>query len=80
MTWPREVKQFFFNKVTREVHESREDRHMNDLSILFVCTGIAVKPKCGRIIMFPTAFMYVHAGRRPISNYKYVVANFLTTM
>jgi hypothetical protein len=44
---------------------------------VFYNHGMAVQPKCGRVLFFPTSFTYVHAGRRPVSNYKYVVANFI---
>ena len=43
---------------------------------VFLNQGLAVKPKCGRVLVFPTAFTYIHAGRRPHKGRKYVVANF----
>lgn len=57
--------------------------YLNDVEsggeTVFLNQGIAVKPKCGRVLMFPTSFTHVHAGRRPISNPKYLVTNFITT-
>ena len=44
---------------------------------VFLNQGMAVTPRCGRVLFFPTTFNYIHAGRRPVSNYKYVVANFI---
>jgi hypothetical protein len=44
---------------------------------VFLNQGRAVKPKCGRVLFFPTAFTHVHSGRRPVSGKKYVVTNFL---
>ena len=43
----------------------------------FLNQGISVAPRCGRIVLFPTAFTHVHAGRPPVSGRKYAVANFL---
>ena len=45
---------------------------------VFINQNIAVQPVVGRIVMFPTSYTFVHAGRAPISNSKYVVINFLT--
>ena len=41
---------------------------------VFLNQGVAVPPKCGRVLFFPAAFPYVHAGRRVNSGVKYVVA------
>jgi hypothetical protein len=46
---------------------------------VFLNHNLAVKPKCGRALMFPAAFSYVHAGKRPVSGTKYVVANFVSS-
>ena len=45
---------------------------------VFLQQGKRVKPACGRAVIFPTSFNYVHAGRRPVSNTKYNVINFVT--
>ena len=44
----------------------------------FLNQGVVVAPVAGRLVMFPTSFSFVHAGRRPLSNAKYVVIDFLT--
>lgn len=44
---------------------------------VFLNQGIAVPPKCGRVLMFPSAFPYVHAGRRVKKGVKYVVAGMI---
>lgn len=43
----------------------------------FLNQGIQIQPVTGRIAIFPTSFSFVHAGRHPISNSKYVIINFL---
>jgi prolyl 4-hydroxylase len=57
--------------------------YLNDVTeggeTIFLNQGISVTPVAGRIVMFPTSYSFVHAGRRPISGSKYVVINFLTT-
>lgn len=40
--------------------------------------GLSVKPKCGRLLLFPCAFTHLHAGARPVSGPKYDVVNFIT--
>jgi hypothetical protein len=45
---------------------------------VFLNHGKKVKPKCGRIVFFPTDYTIIHAGRRPVSNTKYNIINFLT--
>lgn len=56
--------------------------YLNDVEeggeTVFYSQGVSIKPRCGRVLLFPTAFSYVHAGRPPISGYKYVAANFIT--
>jgi len=44
----------------------------------FLQQGRVVKPKCGRVLMFPTAFTHVHAGLPPRKGIKYNAVNFLT--
>jgi hypothetical protein len=39
---------------------------------------MAVHPRKGSLLIFPTSPTHVHAGAPPISNDKYIVANFLT--
>lgn len=56
--------------------------YLNDVEIggetVFLSQGLTIKPVAGRIVLFPTSFSFIHAGRRPISNSKYVIINFLT--
>ena len=37
----------------------------------------AVKPKCGRIVLFPPTWQYRHAGLPPVSSRKYIVGTYL---
>ena len=46
---------------------------------VFLQQGLTISPVCGRLAIFPTAFSFVHAGKRVVSEDKYVVINFLTT-
>jgi hypothetical protein len=39
--------------------------------------NISVKPKAGRILMFPPMWMYPHAGMAPKSNSKYIIGSYL---
>lgn len=56
--------------------------YLNDVEVggetVFYNQGVAIKPKCGRVVIFPTAFTHVHSGRRPVSNPKYVLADMIT--
>jgi hypothetical protein len=56
--------------------------YLNDVEeggeTVFYNQGISIKPKCGRVTIFPTSFTHVHAGRRPVSNPKYVLADMIT--
>jgi len=56
--------------------------YLNDVAeggeTAFLNQGILVSPVAGRIAIFPTSFSFVHAGRKPVSNSKYVIINFLT--
>ena len=45
---------------------------------VFLQQGTKVTPKCGRVLMFPTAFTHVHAGLPPRRGVKYNAVNFLT--
>jgi prolyl 4-hydroxylase len=42
----------------------------------FASLGVAVKPRKGRLLMFPPFFLYPHAGRPPVSNTKYIVGSY----
>lgn len=70
-------------------HEARGDPvrviaflfYLNDVleggETAFINQAVSVAPRCGRVVLFPTAFTHVHAGRPPIAGRKYVVANFV---
>lgn len=36
-----------------------------------------VKPKCGRMVVFPPMWMYPHKGRKPVSDDKYILSTYL---
>lgn len=42
----------------------------------FPSMGMRVKPKQGRIVIFPPFWMYVHAGLKPVSGPKYIVGSY----
>lgn len=39
-------------------------------------TNLSVKPKQGRMVMFPPMWMYPHKGCKPISNPKYIISTY----
>ena len=43
----------------------------------FLYTGNKVKPRKGGLLIFPSAFPFVHRGEVPISNDKYIIATWL---
>lgn len=51
--------------------------YLNDVSeggeTHFEHFNISVKPKAGRLILFPANFSYLHGAKKPISNDKYAV-------
>lgn len=42
----------------------------------FVSLDLAIRPRKGRLLMFPPTFMFPHAGRAPVSNTKYIVGSY----
>jgi prolyl 4-hydroxylase len=54
--------------------------YLNDVAeggeTAFVDLGIEVKPKTGRLLMFPPYWMFQHAGRAPASNDKYILSTY----
>lgn len=38
--------------------------------------SIVVKPKAGRLVMFPPTWMYPHKGKMPISGNKYIISTY----
>ena len=45
---------------------------------LFLNQGIKVAPTCGRVVIFPSSFQYIHAGRRVRKGRKYAVSLMIT--
>jgi len=43
----------------------------------FLHQSIRVKPKKGRIVIFPAAFPYVHRGNQPLSGEKYLLTSWI---
>ena len=44
---------------------------------VFPNLDLAIKPKCGRILLFPATWQYRHAGLPPVSGKKYIVGSYL---
>jgi hypothetical protein len=45
---------------------------------LFLNQGVAVAPRCGRVLIFPSAFPYIHAGRPVVAGKKYALTLMVT--
>jgi len=45
---------------------------------VFLNQGLAVKPACGRVLIFPAALTHVHAGRRVRKGTKYAISAMIT--
>ena len=43
----------------------------------FLYPGISVKPKKGSLVIFPSAYPFVHRGVKPVSNDKYIIATWI---
>lgn len=41
-------------------------------------SGIKIKPKKGRLLIFPSTFPYVHKGHMPLSDDKYILTTWLS--
>lgn len=54
--------------------------YLNDVAeggeTAFVDLGLEVKPKAGRLLVFPPYWMFQHAGRAPVSNDKYILSTY----
>ncbi len=54
--------------------------YLNDVAeggeTAFVDLGLEVKPKAGRLLLFPPYWMFQHAGRAPVSNDKYILSTY----
>ncbi len=42
----------------------------------FPALGISVKPKTGRLVMFPPYWMFQHQGKAPLSGDKYILSSY----
>lgn len=55
--------------------------YLNDVAeggeTVFPDLGVSIKPKAGRLLMFPPNWMFQHAGRPPVSNDKYILSTYL---
>lgn len=55
--------------------------YLNDVAdggeTAFVDLDLAVKPKAGRLLVFPPYWMFQHEGRPPISGDKYILSTYL---
>jgi len=55
--------------------------YLNDVEVggetSFLYTGTKVKPRKGSLLIFPSAFPFVHRGETPISHDKYIIATWL---
>lgn len=55
--------------------------YLNDVAeggeTVFPDLGVSIKPKAGRLLMFPPHWMFQHAGLPPISNDKYILSTYL---
>ena len=45
----------------------------------FLHQGIKIKPKKGRLVVWPVGFTHTHRGNKPISGDKYIVSSHMTT-
>lgn len=54
--------------------------YLNDVGeggeTVFVDLDLAIKPRSGRLLMFPPYWMYRHAGAPPVSNSKYILSTY----
>lgn len=55
--------------------------YLNDVAVggetIFADLDVDVRPKEGRLIVFPSSYMFQHEGMPPISNKKYVLVSWL---
>lgn len=55
--------------------------YLNDVAeggeTVFPDLGVSIKPKAGRLLMFPPNWCFQHAGRAPVSNDKYILSTYL---
>ena len=67
--WGMEPRNFVFSVYLNDVEEGGETE--------FLHFSKRVKPKAGRIVIWPAGFPYVHRGNPPISGEKYLLTSWL---
>lgn len=60
---------FYLNDVEEGGETEFSDRVIDEINL-------TVKPKQGRMVMFPPMWMYPHRGCKPISNPKYIISTY----
>ena len=65
-----EARAFVFSIYLNDVDEGGETE--------FLHFSKRVKPKTGRIVIWPAAFPYLHRGNPPLSNKKYILTSWMT--
>jgi prolyl 4-hydroxylase len=55
--------------------------YLNDVEdggeTVFPTLDISIKPKAGRLLIFPPLWMFPHSGMMPVSNSKYIIGSYL---
>jgi hypothetical protein len=67
--WEQEARAFVFSVYLNDVEEGGETE--------FLHFSKRVKPKTGRIVIWPAAFPYVHRGNPPLSGEKYILTSWM---
>ena len=67
--YQNECRAFVFSVYLNDVEEGGETE--------FLHFSKRVKPKTGRIVIWPAAFPYVHRGNPPLSNEKYILTSWM---
>ena len=60
---------FYYLNAVEEGGETVFEDKVNDKCL-------SVKPKPGRVVVFPSMWMYPHKGMKPISNQKYIISTY----
>ncbi len=67
--WDQEPRAFVFSIYLNDVEEGGETE--------FLHFSKRVKPKTGRIVIWPAAFPYVHRGNSPLLGEKYIITSWM---
>ena len=67
--WDQEPRAFVFSIYLNDVEEGGETE--------FLHFSKRVKPKKGRIVIWPAAFPYVHRGNSPLAGEKYIITSWM---